>query len=177
MMRGCTVLAVFVCVASALWQEQLPATTTGGPSSGLIPADDYAVIQKYAEAYMSGTYHGINAETAHSNLTNFFVLDVRGYADYCLGHVPGAINIPFAELGKQTNLDKLPSDQQILVVCYTGHSASQATSILGLMGYDAWAMSFGMVAWRDKTLVNVYSSKDAQLIYGGNYEQTVGCDP
>jgi hypothetical protein len=44
-------------------------------------------------------------------------------------------------------LATLPPDEDIVVVCYTGQSASQVTSALNMLGYDASALLFGMSSW------------------------------
>ena len=45
------------------------------------------------------------------------------------------------------NLATLPTDKQIVVYCYTGHTASQVTSLLNALGYDAINLKFGMTSW------------------------------
>ena len=64
-----------------------------------------------------------------------------------MGHIPGAINIPWREVAKQENLAKLPKDRQIVVYCYTGHTASQITALLNILGYDTINLKFGMTSW------------------------------
>ena len=76
-----------------------------------------------------------------------FVLDVRAAEHYNSGHIASAVNIPFRSLGEEENLKKLPVGQQIVVVCYDGHAASQATRVLNQLGYDAVAMRDGMSLW------------------------------
>src|SRR5437588_483443 len=46
------------------------------------------------------------------------VLDVREPEEYAHGHVPGALNLPQAELA--TRLDELPRDRPLLVLCQAG---------------------------------------------------------
>ena len=75
------------------------------------------------------------------------IVSVRAAADYAKGHIPGAINIPLADLAKPENLAKLPTDRKIVVYCYTGHTGSQATAILNVLGYDASNLKFGMASW------------------------------
>ena len=103
-------LLLSVCIASYVQvQEDLPRFPERSRPFGLIPEDDYEVIQKYAQAYMSGTFHGMIAEDAY-NLTQFgMIVDVRSEAAYLAGHVPGAVNIPYAVLADQDNLDLLPT--------------------------------------------------------------------
>lgn len=75
------------------------------------------------------------------------ILSVRKPEDYATGHIPGAINIPWTELGKAENLAKLPPDKQIVVYCYTGHTGQVATTLLSALGYDATNLKFGMMGW------------------------------
>jgi len=75
---------------------------------------------------------------------DFFLLDLRKSEDYAKGHIPGAKNIFWLDLLKDENLKKLPKDKKIIAICYVGHTASQALTILKLLGYDATALKFGM---------------------------------
>ena len=47
------------------------------------------------------------------------VLDVRTRSEFEAGHVPGAINVPFTELG--TRAGEIPSKGRDEVVVYCGH--------------------------------------------------------
>ena len=84
-----------------------------------------------------------------------FVVSVRTPEDYARGHIPGAINIPWREITKTENLRKLPTDRQIVVYCYTGHTAAVATTALNMLGYDAINMKFGITAWTQDPEVRV----------------------
>lgn len=79
---------------------------------------------------------------------DIFILDIRAAADFeSVGHIEGAVNVPYAALAVQENLDMLPMDKKIVVVCYTGNTAGQATMLLNLLGYDAAVLSYGMMSW------------------------------
>jgi rhodanese-related sulfurtransferase len=67
--------------------------------------------------------------------------------DCANGHSPGAINMPGTSIFTAENRAKLPKDRQIVLNCYSGQTASQATSALRMLGYDAYNMQFGMPAW------------------------------
>ena len=43
------------------------------------------------------------------------VIDVRTAADYARGHIPGAINIPFASI--ETQFDTIPKEKPIVTYC------------------------------------------------------------
>ncbi len=77
-----------------------------------------------------------------------FLLDIRSAKDFeQVGHIEGAVNIPFKDLAKDENLVKLPQDKKIIVICYTGNTAAQATMILRLLDYDAAVLKFGSMGW------------------------------
>jgi len=63
-----------------------------------------------------------------------FIMDVRSAEDYALGHLKGAVNMPFASTAIADNLEFIPDDVPVYVNCYTGQTASQVTSILKSVG-------------------------------------------
>ncbi len=75
------------------------------------------------------------------------IISVRSAAHYALGHLPGAVNIPWKEIGDLENLALLDPDADIVVYCYTGHTGGVATAILNTLGYKARNMKFGMMGW------------------------------
>jgi len=85
--------------------------------------------------------------------TDFVGVDIRSNADFAKGHLPGFINIPFAEVGK--NLDKFPKDKLIVVQCYTGQTASQVVGILRMQGYNAKNLHFGFQGVTENKLTTV----------------------
>lgn len=76
-----------------------------------------------------------------------FILDIRKPEDFAKGHIKGAVNIPFAQVFKAENLAKYPTDKQLVLVCYTGHTASMASLALNAMGYNAAALKYSMMGW------------------------------
>ncbi|MHB1325746.1 MAG: rhodanese-like domain-containing protein [Thermoleophilia bacterium] len=76
-----------------------------------------------------------------------FVLDIRKTEDFNKGHIAGVTHIDFAALAVADNLKMLPKDKKIVVVCYTGNTAAQATTILRMLDYDAVVLKFGMMGW------------------------------
>jgi len=63
------------------------------------------------------------------------VVDVRGAAEYDLGHVPDALLIPHTRVG--TQLSALKSDAPLLVYCNSGGRAAAAVSLLERHGFEA----------------------------------------
>jgi rhodanese-related sulfurtransferase len=81
-------------------------------------------------------------ELVDSNNQDIYILDIRDAKDYAQGHIKGARNIPFKEVGK--NLDKLPKDKTIIVYCYTGQTGGQTTAALNIAGFKARSLNGGM---------------------------------
>ena len=94
---------------------------------------------------------------------DYFVVSVRSNAHYQLGHIPGAINIPWRTIADDANLALLPKDKKIVVYCYTGHTGAVATTVLNALGYDASNLKFGMCSWTKDATVRATSpfSEDA----------------
>lgn len=123
-------------------------------------ASDFATVQSSVDAYTGGDKAPvITAQALFDNLNDGdasndpFIVSVRSPAHYAAGHIPGAINIPWREIGVSAKLASLPVDKQIVVYCYTGHTGGVATTALNAMGFDAVNMKFGMVAWTQDATV------------------------
>jgi len=76
------------------------------------------------------------------------VLDVRPEAEFALGHVPGAINVPIAELEKR--LAELPKDREIVAYCRGPYCVMsfEAVSALRAKGYRARRLEDGFPEWK-----------------------------
>jgi rhodanese-related sulfurtransferase len=62
--------------------------------------------------------------------------------------VEGSINLPYgADWASATVLDQLEDTKTIVLICHTGHRASFLTLYLRQLGYDAYAMMYGMMGW------------------------------
>lgn len=76
------------------------------------------------------------------------VLDVRPPEEYAAGHVPGAINIPLAEL--EHHLGELDSDHEIVAYCRGPHCvlAFEAVARLRDKGLKARRLQDGYPEWK-----------------------------
>lgn len=76
------------------------------------------------------------------------VLDVRPNEEFELGHVPGAINIPTAELKRR--LSELPRSKEIVAYCRGPYCvfAFEAVAQLRAAGFKARRLEDGMPQWR-----------------------------
>ena len=69
---------------------------------------------------------------------------MRDPIELAVEQVPGAVNIPLAEL--RGRLDELPRDREIQVICRSGQRAYYATRILLQNGFNAKNVSGGMLS-------------------------------
>ncbi len=89
------------------------------------------------------------AEQATAFLADFsLIVDIRSAEVYGTGHIEGAVNWPSAEF-KTRLLEANPSGT-VLIVCYTGQTASHLQTVATLMGYDAKVLKWGMSGWNSQ---------------------------
>lgn len=77
------------------------------------------------------------------------LVDVREHDEYAHGHVPGAINIPQADLALR--LAELPRDRPVLAICQWGSRSLRAAQFLKQMGYqDVVSVADGTGGWEEQ---------------------------
>lgn len=63
-------------------------------------------------------------------------IDVREPAEFAIGHVEGAVNIPPAELmAGAKKLEGVPKDTELVLYCLSGSRSNASINILKQMGY------------------------------------------
>ena len=84
-------------------------------------------------------------DTNDYSIPGYYVVDIRSATDFAAGHIKNAVNSTLGNiLTTAQNAGTLP----ILVVCYTGQTASHAVVGLRLSGYtDAKVLMWGMSGW------------------------------
>jgi rhodanese-related sulfurtransferase/DNA-binding transcriptional ArsR family regulator len=75
------------------------------------------------------------------------VLDVRPEDEFALGHVPGALNIPFGQLEKR--LGEIAPDQEIIAYCRGPYCvlSYEAVALLRARGFSAYRLEDGLPEW------------------------------
>ena len=74
------------------------------------------------------------------------VLDVRTPEEFAAGHVPGAVNIPYDQIG--TRLSEIPKTDDVVLYCRSGRRAGLAAETLSAAGYTKLAHLTGdMQGW------------------------------
>jgi rhodanese-related sulfurtransferase len=110
-------------------------------------------VQEAAGAYFGEGPRTISAADLFENLNDGdvendpYIISLRSAEDYAKGHVPGAVNMSVTTLFSAENLATIPPDKDVVVICYTGQTAGQATAALNMLGYDAYSLLFGMSSW------------------------------
>ena len=87
----------------------------------------FSVVVQAAD-YMSP---GLTPEQVLEKLDSgqaLLVVDVRAPAEFGVAHIPGAINVPVAEL--EDRLNELKHDNGVLIYCINGSRTRQAEAIL-----------------------------------------------
>ena len=92
-----------------------------------------------------------------SGVKDFLLVDVRSTREFNVGHIPGAISIPYRDIVAPENLAMLPKDKEIILYCNSGHESTKVLSILRMLGYNVNGMKWGMMGW------NVVPSTGAAL--------------
>ena len=80
------------------------------------------------------------------------LLDVRPAEEYAAGHLPGAINIPLAELTQR--LQELPADCEVVAYCRGPYCALSydAAALLQQQGFTALRLQEGYPEWKAEGL-------------------------
>ncbi len=94
------------------------------------------------------------------------IVSVRGTGDYDKGHIPGALNLPWKSSADLDLLAAMDPSKPTVVYCYTGHTGSIATMVLGLLGYDTVNLLYGINGWNCATEI-----ASGQLL---NFDQNKG---
>lgn len=151
--------------------DLLRRVKTRSPSD--IPPGLKMLFSQYAQGFFSETQgnRDVFAAELQSRLRAgdaLFIVDVRDTASYQKGHLAAAVNLPIETLFLEESLATLPTDgTPVIVICASGHVASQAVGVLGAIGYNAYALRFGMIGWNRTTPVQVHSSTQVPQTING----------
>ncbi len=110
-----------------------------------------------------------NLKAMIENGDDFTLISARKATDFAEAHIKGAVNIPYGT-SFITNLASVPMDKKVVVYCYSGQTAGQATAAMKLLGYDAVSLNGGMGTgasapngWTNKG----YTVESASVVYNG----------
>ncbi|MEE2030726.1 rhodanese-like domain-containing protein [Rhodococcus chondri] len=100
----------------------------------------------------------VPADTAEAVL-----LDVREDDEWALGHAPGALHIPLADIPARA--EEIDMDAEVYVICRQGGRSLRAVEYLNRIGYDAIFVDGGMAAWQKNALPLVSEGDTPAKIY------------
>jgi len=111
------------------------------------------LLDKMVENVRVNTDLTIDVDAAHEQWRDGkpSVIDVRPSSQYEEAHIPGALSIPLAELGKDRSA--LPSDLEapIFSVCQRGNASLSGVLVLKSLGYrNVRSITGGTLAWQEK---------------------------
>ncbi len=122
--------------------------------------------------------------TAESAAGRGLLIDVREPSEYASGHVPGAINLPQADLA--TRLDELPRDQPLYLICKAGYRSLRAAQFLLQRGFpqvvsvqggtDAWCAANHPIATAELTSELTHEHpriKESEWGHAGGYDYEI----
>jgi rhodanese-related sulfurtransferase len=118
---------------------ELPTFTTGlEDPAAILDARAAEAITQFGDAKLSAT-------ALFMDLEDYYVVNFWSQAEYEAGHIPGAVMYepaakPFTQA---TDLLTLPTDQPVVIYCYTGQTSAYLTGYLRTIGYDARTLLYG----------------------------------
>jgi len=76
-------------------------------------------------------------------------LDVRTPEEHAQERIPGSVLVPLDEL--RLRYRELPKDKKLVVYCRSGERSAYATYALRRLGYEAYNLAGGILAWPYET--------------------------
>lgn len=130
--------------------KHLPQLSVEGARSG---TSRNVLLDRMVENVRDNSELTIDVDAAHVRWQNDgpFVMDVRPSQQYREARIPGAVNMPLAELGK--NHLELPGDLDapILSVCQRGNASLSGVLFLKSLGYrNVRSITGGTLAWQER---------------------------
>ena len=106
--------------------------------------NEFEVLADYLEGSDGGYINNMGSWIVNLkdiNTSDYFVLDTRSAADYANEHIAGAVN---STLSGMFDAVEARGNKTVLVVCYSGQTASFAHTLLNLKDVPAKVLKFGM---------------------------------
>ena len=128
------------------------ALTNGIPARPLnmtaIEATNRGVADvRWAMLTTSPPVEAVGIDAVETRAPDALVIDVREPEEYAYGRVPGAVNIPQADLASR--LDEVPRDRPLMIICAAGSRSLRAAQFLKQNGIErVVTVTGGTSAWR-----------------------------
>ncbi|HBS85788.1 MAG TPA: hypothetical protein DEA97_04490 [Bacteroidales bacterium] len=138
---------------SSAYEKNFDTVAVSQPAAGSYPVlktgakSPEKILQKRIEALFAeeqGSFR-VKAENVLTDSGNLFIINYSDTNKYNSGHLKGAVLYKNREsLLSTASLKTLPTDKKIVVYCETGTKAAFVTAYLRLLGYDAYAIAYGI---------------------------------
>ncbi|MFE6685801.1 rhodanese-like domain-containing protein [Streptomyces sp. NPDC057743] len=90
----------------------------------------------------------LDIHQAHARLADLTLIDVRTPGEYASGHLPGALNIPLAQIRRAVPELRHAADRgDVLLVCASGNRSENARRLLAEQGVTTANLAGGTTAW------------------------------
>lgn len=116
-----------------------PVLATGKESAEEIIKDRFT-------SEIAPSWPRIGADDVWDNTSGYFIVNYWPAAEYANpGHIPSAYQFtPKTSLKSDATLNLLPTDETVVVYCYTGQTSAQVATYLTILGYDAKSLLYGV---------------------------------
>jgi rhodanese-related sulfurtransferase len=109
------------------------------------------ILRDRVDAMLTAGFKGKSAADVLANPSSYYIVnyfsetDYLGQGDCPPGHIDGARQYtPSSSLQTTEFLNTLPTDQPIIIYCWTGQNSSSVTAFLNMLGYEAYSLKFGV---------------------------------
>ena len=107
-------------------------------------------INNISESLESGSYPVITSQELSEKLAtneDIYLLDVREPDELLKSKIDASVNIPLAEIFKPNQIDEIPTDKPVVVICGSGNRATIASYALAQEDIDFQILEGGINAW------------------------------
>ena len=128
---------------------QLPVLNTG-------KTDGYEILRERAQKVLEIRWEDVSIDYLDilEEVEDYYIINYWPQALYDQGHLPGAIQYnPKKAFHSDEDILTLPTDQPIVVYCFTGQNAAYANAFLALLGYDFRSLDYGANSFIHQTMI------------------------
>ena len=107
-------------------------------------------INGVSESLESGSYPIITSQELSEKLAtneDIYLLDVREPDELLKSKIDTSVNIPLSEIFKPNQIDEIPTDKPVVVICGSGNRATIASYALAQEDIDFQILVGGINAW------------------------------
>lgn len=95
----------------------------------------------------------VKVDELFADPSQFYIVNYMPKDRYDVAHIQGAVQYtPSQDLSSEAFLNTLPTEQPIVVYCYTGQHSAFVAAYLRLLGYDAYSLLYGANSFMNSTV-------------------------